>query len=342
MKSLRLCSPRISPKRLFCILLFPLALLGESKDQEIRSRVLALLSEGDALTENGNFPAAVSALNRAMSLVEQKTKPNQPLREKVERALRITKGRAIVARYKEKTNKGSKPNVSAQLEEPEEVDVRQFFGSVLIRGKWEPRSLSKPGESFGLGRRVTVTSKSGVELQLPGKGDLSLRAVDACSFSLLTEDVLGIHSGAYDLRADEDDAKLRLEAPFAELELASDDPFAVMFGVTTNGGLKLIGLVGEVELRRSGEKTQELRPGQLVFALPKGYSRKMYVELSTLITTADLLTSFEEPPVYYKRLKTEALAQALRTRRRFRTVVGDVKGNESFEVKVLKENKKEK
>ena len=86
----------------------------------------------------------------------------------------------------------------------------------------------------------------------------------------------------------------------------------------------------------------ELRPGQLVFALPKGYSRKMYVELSTLIATADLLTAFEEPPNYYKRLKTEALVQALRTRRRYRTVVGDVKGTDSFEVEVLREDEKKK
>ena len=102
----------------------------------------------------------------------------------------------------------------------------------------------------------------------------------------------------------------------------------------------MIGLLGEVELRRSGEDLQKLRPGQLIFVLPKGYSRKMYVELSTLIATADLPTAFEEPPSYYKRLKTEALVQALRTKRRFRTVVGDVKGRDSFEMKVLREDEK--
>jgi hypothetical protein len=113
-----------------------------------------------------------------------------------------------------------------------------------------------------------------------------------------------------------------------------------MIGITTNGGLKMISLLGEVELRRTGENLLKLRPGQLVFVLPKGYSRKMYIELSTLIATANLLTIFEEPPLYYKRLKTEALVQALRTKRRFRTVVGDVKGRDSFEMKVLQEDQK--
>jgi hypothetical protein len=157
---------------------------------------------------------------------------------------------------------------------------------------------------------------------------------------LPTLGVLDAHSGAYLLRANEDDGEIRIEAPFAEVDMSGDDPFAVMIGITTNGGLKMIGLLGEVELRRSGEDLQKLRPGQLVFVLPKGYSRKMYIELSTLITTADLLTAFKEPPPYYKRLKTEALVQALRTKRRFRTVVGDVKGIDSFEMKVLREDEK--
>ncbi len=347
MKLFGLCFNWFCGRILLSFLFLPLAVLAEPADEEIRSTVLALLSEGETLADQGKFAGAVSTLNRALGLVEQAAKPNQPLRERVERALRITKGRAIVARYKEKVsgpgeNLGGNAPVLLKSEEPKDVEVHQVFGSVLLRGKWEARRLEKAEQSFGFGRRVMVASQSGVELQLPGKANLTLRAVDACSFSLPSKDVLLIHSGAYALRADEDDAKLRLEAPFAELELASDDPFAVMFGVTTNGGLKLIGLVGEAQLRRPGEKTLELRPGQLVFVLPKGYSRKMYVELSTLITTADLLTAFEEPPTYYKRLRTEALAQALRTRRRYRTVVGDVKGTESFEVKVLREDEKKK
>ncbi|MFP6894376.1 MAG: hypothetical protein VCA18_11535, partial [Opitutales bacterium] len=236
------------------------------------------------------------------------------------------------------------PSPSSSLrpksEEPKELRVKQVFGAVLLRGIFQPRSLTKSGETFAFGRRVTVSSKSGVDMDLPGKADFNLRMVDAGSFTLPTPGVLDAHSGAYLLRANEDDGKIRVEAPFAEVEVSGDDPFAVMMGITTNGGLKMIGLLGEVELRRPGEDLQKLRPGQLVFVLPKGYSRKMHVELSTLIATADLLTAFEEPPPYYKRLNTEALVQALRTKRRFRTVVGDVKGTDSFEMKVLREDEK--
>jgi hypothetical protein len=330
---------------IFFFFLSPVALLGVDSGEQDRGKILAMLSEGEALADQGKFAAAVSVLNRARTLLDQSEKPNELLRNKLEQALRITKGRAIVARYNiQPIPPVEIPSPASSLrpksEEPKELQVKQVFGAVLLRGIFQPRSLTKSGETFAFGRRVTVSSKSGVDLDLPGKADFNLRAVDAGSFTLPTPGVLDAHSGAYLLRANEDDGKIRVEAPFAEVEVSGDDPFAVMIGITTNGGLKMIGLLGEVELRRSGQKLQKLRPGQLVFVLPKGYSRKMYVELSTLIATADLLTAFEEPPPYYKRLKTEALVQALRTKRRFRTVVGDVKGTNSFEMKVLREDEK--
>ena len=331
---------------LICVFfLSPVALLGVDSGDEEREKILSMLSEGETLADQGKFASSVSILKRALTLLDQSEKPSELLRNKLEQALRITKGRAIVARYNIKPIPPVEiPSPSSSLrpqsEEPKELQVKQVFGSVLLRGVFQPRSLTNSGETFAFGRRVTVSSKSGVDLDLPGKADFNLRAVDAGSFTLPTPGVLDAHSGAYLLRANEDDGEIRIEAPFAEVEVLGDDPFAVMVGITTNGGLKMIGLLGEVELRRPGQKLEKLRPGQLVFVLPKGYSRKMYVELSTLIATADLLTAFKEPVPYYKRLNTEALVQALRTKRRFRTVVGDVKGRDSFEMKVLREDEK--
>ena len=343
MKSFRLCSskPRVS----FFVWLFfsAFSLFAELDPKLAESNVEALLVEGKALAEKGKFSNALSVLNRALSLATDKSSnpSDSALRAKVEQAIRITKGRAIVARYKDKKPRDEVvENSFLKTNEPSDLEVMQFFGSVMLRGTWIPRTLSKEGEAFGFGRRITVSSRSGIELKVLGKDEVKLRAVDASSFSFSANDSLSVFSGAYALRVDDDDCRIQLTAPFAELEIFSKDPFAVMFGVTTNGGLKLIGLVGKVELRRPREKTVELRPGQLVFALPKGFSRKMYVELSTLMATADLLTAFKEPPDYYKRLKTEALAQALRTRKRFRTLVGDVKNTESFELKVLDEDRK--
>jgi hypothetical protein len=319
----------------------PTVLFAERTFEGIRTEVILLLAKGQTLADQGDFVPAVLAFNQAIGLLAQDGIPDPLLRERIEQALRITKGRAIVALYKDSQVATSVGEAPAEiLSEPADINVREVFGSVLLRGEFEPRSLTQSGETLGFGRRITVSSKSGVDLDWPGNVDFNLRVVDRGSFTLRSPELLETHSGAYLLRANEDDGEIRLEAPFAEVEVSGDDPFAVMIGITTNGGFKMIGLLGTVELRRPGEELQKLRPGQLVFVLPKGYSRKMYIELSTLIATADLLTVFEEPPSYYKRLKTEALVQALRTKRRFRTVVGDVKGRDSFEMKVLREDEK--
>lgn len=303
------------------------------------TEVTFLVREGETLAKQGHLLSAVSAFTRALGLLEG-FPPEHPMRLRVEKEFRIAKGRVLVARYK-----GRDPNAllptppQPPAEEPLDVKADQVFGTVSLgEGKWKGRYLESTGDDFAFGRRVVVASGAGVELTPRSPFGLGLRAVETASFSFLSAGHLRVHSGAYALRATEDNAKVKVEGPFASFEITSDDRFAVMFGVTTNGGMKVIGLVGDPELRSSGEEPVSLRPGQLVFVLPKGYSRKMYVELSTLITTARLLTAFEEPPTYYKRLKTEALAQALRTKRRFRTVVGDVKGNDSFEVKVLRDD----
>ena len=305
---------------------------------ELLTEVALLVREGETLAKQGRLLSAVSAFTRALGLLEG-FPPEHPMRLRVERELKIAKGRVIVARHKGLNPNALFPVVPAPpLKEPAEVKAEEVFGTVSLgEGKWKERYLKNPGDGFAFGRRVVVASGAGVELTPRSSFGIGLRAVETASFSFLSGESLRVHSGAYALRAIEDDAKFKVEGPFASFEITSDDRFAVMFGVTTNGGMKVIGLVGDPQLLRPGEKTVSLRPGQLVFVLPDGYSRKMYVELSTLITTARLLTAFDEPPTYYKRLKTEALAQALRTKRRFRTIVGDVKGSGSFEVKVLRE-----
>ena len=135
----------------------------------------------------------------------------------------------------------------------------------------------------------------------------------------------------------EDNIKCTIRSPLSEFVLESDDPFAIMLAVTTNGGLKVISLLGEIELKQKQKPSTSLRPGQLIFSLPDSFSRKMSVELSTLMVTSKLMTGFDEPPVFLKKLKQQALIQALRTKKRFKTVVGDAKTNSDFQIQVLQE-----
>ena len=106
--------------------------------------------------------------------------------------------------------------------------------------------------------------------------------------------------------------------------------------VTTNGGLKIISLLGEVELKQKGTSSTSLSR-QLIFSTD-GFSRKMSVELSTLMVTSKLITGLKNL-YFHKKLKQQALIQALRTKKRFRTVVGDAKTNSDFQIGYLKKIK---
>jgi hypothetical protein len=250
----------------------------------------------------------------------------------------LTKGKLLVQRYNKNHNKENEMKGNALhpiSEESDDIEVNQFFGSVLAREVWQNKKINKIGDNLGFGRRVTVLPSAGVELSYVDGYKYKIRAVEAASFALSNENVFDFHSGSFSLASLENNSLCLVKSPLAEFHLKSDDPFAVLFAVTTNGGLKIIGLLGEIELVQKTKPSISLRPGQLIFSMPDGFSRKMSVELSTLMVTSKLMTAFEDPPNFYRKLKQQALIQALRTKKRFRTLVGDAKTNSDFQIKVL-------
>ena len=65
---------------------------------------------------------------------------------------------------------------------------------------------------------------------------------------------------------------------------------------------------------------------QLVFCLPSGFSRKMDVELPN----ADLKALNLLKPLVFEKNFNNKHFQALRTKSRYRTTVGDVRGNKTL------------
>lgn len=317
---------------LFSFICFKLS--GFSSEQEVKS----LLDQGKLEAENGEFANAMNSLNQAMGYLRQ-VSSSHPLLEEVQKQMRITKGRSLVARYKNRSGLNSiEKNVLLSLrEETEDVYVDQCFGTVLAREIWHPRDINRKGELFGLGRRITVLPSAGVEVSMKNGFKYSLRAVEAASFALLDDNIIDFHSGSFSLSSLEKNTRAIIKSPLTEFVLESEDPFAIMLAVTTNGGLKVISLLGEIELKQKQKPSTSLRTGQLIFSLPDGFSRKMNVELSTLMVTSKLITAFDEPPTFFKKLKQQALIQALRTKKRFRTIVGDAKTNSDFQIQVLEE-----
>ena len=300
-------------------------------------QIAVLIESGKKYFENGNLSQALTTFNRAMGYLREVPK-NHPLLNDLEHHIRLTKGKLLVQRYNKNLNEENEINGNALLpisEESDDIEVNQIFGSVLAREVWQNKKINMKGDSLGFGRRVTVLPSAGVELSYVDGYKYKIRSVEAASFGMSDENVFDFHSGSFSLASLESNSLCLIKSPLSEFHLKSDDPFAVLFAVTTNGGLKIIGLLGEIELVQKTKPSISLRPGQLIFSMPDGFSRKMSVELSTLMVTSKLMTAFVDPPNFYRKLKQQALIQALRTKKRFRTLVGDAKTNSDFQIKVL-------
>ena len=295
-----------------------------------------LIKKGKTDFDNANYSQALSTFNKAMGYLREVPK-NHPIFKVLDQQIRMTKGKLLVQRYNNRKNQNnqSPEGLNPLSDEKKDTEVNQYFGTVLARANWENKRISHVGEPLGFGRRVTVLPSAGIELSYTDGFKYRLRSVEAASFAITAKNSFDFHSGSFSLACLEDQSVCSIKSPLSEFSINSDDPFAVLFAVTTNGGLKIISLLGEIELSKPQQESISLRPGQLIFSMSEGFSRKMSVELSTLMVTSRLMTAFEKPPNYYKKLKQQALIQALRTKKRFRTVVGDAKTNSDFQIKVL-------
>jgi len=308
------------------------AVFGQSGNVEVER----LLAAGRAEAERRDFTKALAYFNQAMGYLRQAS-PSHPLNEVVRREIRVTKGRSLVERFRNRS--GLKVIEKSELlplsDEPEEILVRQTYGTVLVRETWVPKEIKENGDFIGFGRRVTVLPEGGVDLFLGKEKGFGVRSVDAASLALPQDGVFDLHSGSFAISSESKDNRCTIKRPLSSLVLTCPDPFAVMIGVTTNGGIKIIGLVGKCKLEQEGLDASVLNPGELIFALPEGYSRKMSVELSTLMVTSKLMTGFDSPPIYLKKVRQQAMIQALRTRKRYKAIVGDAKNSKDFEIRVL-------
>ena len=313
-----------------CLLLLGFIGFAQESVDEIYQRGIQLEREKE-------YDGALWELNKAMGMVKQNY--NHPLREKIEEAIRVTKGKMVVARYASRRKVSQQAGDALEIleHEPKDFRISQVFGAVLARKIWENRDRLEEDDFIGVGRTVTVLPKGGIEIEENQNRNFCLRSVEAASFTLTTRNQLSLHSGSYCIHTLYGGTSLNISSAFADLQVKSEQPYAFMVGVTTNGGMKIIGLLGRISLLMNG-KEQEVVPGQLVFCLPSGFSRKMDVELNTLMLTSKLLNSFKKPLVFEKKLQQQALLQALRTQNRYRTTVGDVRGNKNFEVKVFPED----
>ena len=320
-------------KSFWLLILFFSFLLKLSANSSIQIAE-SYLEKGVSLTEKSMYDDAVKILNKAMGLLRE-FPSRHPLRLEIERQLRITKGKSIVSRYNKRSSNIEVSDFLALKDENRSFSVEQVFGKISSRQIWMPRQNLELNHPVGYGRRVTVYPNSGIELASSSPHNLILRSMGASTMDLVGPNKINLYSGYLLMGIYKNNFEMFLEAPQTNLSVSSKSPFSCMFEVTTNGGFKVIALLGEIRLK-CGSSEMQVLPGDLCFVLPdKSLSRKMSIELSTLMVTSKLITAFSKPLPFVNKLKQQAMMQALRTRKRYRTVVGDVKSTSDFEIRVL-------
>ena len=96
-----------------------------------------------------------------------------PLRLKIEKQLRITKGKSIVSRYENQLFQKQKFELLPLDKESNDFSVTQIFGKASCRKVWVSRENLEFNHPVGLGRRITVFPNSGIEIvSNPDKGKI--------------------------------------------------------------------------------------------------------------------------------------------------------------------------
>lgn len=178
-------------------------------------------------------------------------------------------------------------------------------------------------------KSITVRSKSGIETFTPG---FQFRFGADTHFACLDKGI-EISEGSIFVRSRKISNSFLLQAPAVSLFLGGSG--SCLINVEPNGGLKLIGLTGKMQLKSESRKiSQALLPGELLFALPdnRGIGNKMTVNLSKIIEGSFLVSGFPNSKDFQNSLSRLAEAQNDLTYQEYGADVGNAKSVDSFEL----------
>jgi len=300
--------------------------------------------QGNLALENNKYEEAIAWYEKASHHCQQLSSVDQNLSQQISSQIKQTKAKSLIDHF----NPSKDRNVTVESEllpstlETKDFHIIQHFGDIVLSRRWTTKKLLKQDSFLGVGRKLTIHPHAGLEIRAKHT-DLVLRTIGPSGFFLEPANSLYISSGVYFIAGGKVEPNpLSIEFPLGKLKVSSKERFAFFLEVTTNGGCKLIGLTGEPQLILIQEEFQELLPGELIFITADGFSRKMNIELSMFTASSSLMTAFEEPPSFAKKLRQNALIQAIRTKKHFRVLVGDAKNEKDFEIKILSESSENK
>ena len=216
-----------------------------------------------------------------------------------------------------------------------EFTISQMEGAHFVR---QVAGLLKlePMDKLTAGAAVFAREGSILEAK-SGQGEI-IRAGSNTNFTLGKARKLELYKGAILLWLPSGGEGIRVASPLSEIHLEGEG--GLMLGVTEVGGLKAVGLHGNPTLQLGMEgKGVSLEPGTLVFVYTEGqgFSRKVDVELATIMQTASLVRDLKDPLPFLEEMAKHAKNQNRKIRNRFRALVGDAKSDKDFEMMIIRD-----
>jgi hypothetical protein len=210
-----------------------------------------------------------------------------------------------VSEWLERDDRG-KPNSKAN----------QYAGTLLLKGQ-------------------AAQTLPNIQMELRGTNGEIIRLGDNTHFSLLNDRQVRLKKGNALLYIPPGGNAFRVHGPSNVLTLHRSG--TVLLQATTNGGLKVIALHGNLHMELP-TGSEEMEPGKLYFVLPQSsmLGKQLHINLPLLLKTSSLWTDF--PPSIPTKRKIEATAfrQSFFTTRKTPLFVGDAKSSGDFDLLLVK------
>ena len=177
---------------------------------------------------------------------------------------------------------------------------------------------------------ISVRTKGGLETMVPGS---NFRFGSQTNF-IIEEDGVALNAGSVMIQSRKIEHAVTLKCPEVSLSISGAGTCLVEVG--TNGGCKIVGVLGRFRLQVLGAEnlSTEVMPGELCFLMPgdRGFGKKININLEKLISSSFLLSAFPNAPSLENSLKNIAKQQEQAIGKSFNAEVGDSKDSDSFEI----------
>jgi len=200
------------------------------------------------------------------------------------------------------------------------------------KGKPFSRIMDYTGKWLSIGQAASTVQ--GMQMELTGPSGEILRLGDQTHIRILHSRQIQIHQGNLILYLPPSTLPFLIQTPTSKLALRESG--TIQLQITSNGGLKLVSLQGNLQLQLPKE-VEDLHPGKLYF-LPPGspiLGRQIDIHLKLLTKTSSLLKDFPSRLPSHKQIRDAAFKQSFFIKQKTPMFVGDAKSEEEFDLLLI-------